>query len=58
MILKIVANNVSEEERIWLHRRIRDVIQAPDGSVWLITDYKEGELIRLSPVKDQNFTQK
>lgn len=54
VVLNIVSNNVSEEERIWLHRRIRDVIQAPDGSVYLLTDYKEGELIRLSPIKDQN----
>ena len=49
VLLKIVGNNVSSEERIWLHRRIRDVIQAPDGSVWLLTDHKDGELIRLSP---------
>ena len=50
VVLKTVANNVSSEERIWLHRRVRDIIQAPDGSVWIITDYKNGELIRLSPV--------
>lgn len=56
VVLKIVSNNVSEEERISLHRRIRDVIQAADGSVYLLTDYKEGELIRLSPVKDQNVS--
>lgn len=49
ILLKIVGNNVSEEERVWLHRRIRDVIQAADGSVLLITDYKNGELIRLTP---------
>ena len=50
VILNIVADNVSSEERIWLHRRVRDVIQASDGSVMIITDYKDGELIRLSPV--------
>lgn len=49
VVLNIVANNVSSEERIWLHRRVRDVIQAADGTVLIITDYKEGELIRLSP---------
>ena len=49
VVLKTVGNNVSSEERIWLHRRVRDIIQAPDGSVWIITDYKNGELIRLSP---------
>lgn len=50
VVLKTEGNNVNSEERIWLHRRIRDIIQAPDDSVWIITDYKNGELIRLSPV--------
>jgi glucose/arabinose dehydrogenase len=47
--LTATGNNIDSEERIWLQRRIRDVIQAPDGSVWLLTDYKDGELLRLSP---------
>ena len=51
--LTVDGNNVSSEERIWLQRRIRDVIQAPDGSVWLLTDYKEGELLRISPVEKE-----
>ena len=51
--LNLDGENVSSEERIWLHRRIRDVIQAPDGSIWLLTDYKEGELLRLSPIDTQ-----
>jgi glucose/arabinose dehydrogenase len=29
--------------------RIRDVRQAPDGSVWLLTDSPEGQVIRLAP---------
>ena len=48
VVLKIADNNVTSEERIWLHRRVRDVIQAADGAVMIITDYKDGELIRLS----------
>ena len=51
VVLNIVAHNVISEERIWLHRRVRDVIQAADGSVLVITDHKDGELIRLSPVE-------
>ena len=51
VVLNIVANNVSSEERIWLHRRVRDVIQAADGSIMIITDYKNGELIRLTPTE-------
>jgi aldose sugar dehydrogenase len=31
-----------------LERRVRDVQVAPDGSVWLITDHSDGEVIRLS----------
>jgi len=44
------TNKVKAEERIPLGRRIRDVIEASDGSIWLLTDAKEGELLRLSPL--------
>ncbi len=47
--LTLDGNRVMAEERICLYRRIRDVIQAPDGSVWLLTDAKDGELLRLTP---------
>ena len=49
--LTVKDNRISEEERIPLQQRIRDVIEAKDGSIWLLTDYKEGELIRLTPYK-------
>ncbi len=47
--LTLDGNRVIGEERIVMHRRIRDVIQAPDGAVLLVTDVKEGELLRLAP---------
>ena len=47
--LTLKGDKVVAEERIALRRRVRDVAQAPDGSVWLLTDAKEGELLRLSP---------
>ena len=50
VLLKVDSNKVNSEERIVMNRRIRDIIQAPDGSVWMITDAKDGELLRLSPV--------
>jgi glucose/arabinose dehydrogenase len=32
-----------------LHARIRDVVVAPDGRVWLLTDAGDGQLLRLDP---------
>jgi len=47
--LTLDGNKVTGEERIALNRRIRDVIEAPDGAVLLVTDAKDGELLRLTP---------
>lgn len=45
-----IKNGIAkEEERIGMHRRIRDVLQASDGSVWLLTDAKNGALLRITP---------
>ncbi|HKO60696.1 MAG TPA: PQQ-dependent sugar dehydrogenase [Pyrinomonadaceae bacterium] len=43
------GQRVASEERIDMKRRIRDLVQAPDGSLLLIVDDKSGDLIRLSP---------
>jgi aldose sugar dehydrogenase len=40
---------VTGEERIEMQRRIRDVIQARDGALLVITDDRNGELLRLTP---------
>jgi glucose/arabinose dehydrogenase len=47
--VKLEGNTVRQEERIVLHKRIRDVCEAPDGSILLLTDDKAGELLRLTP---------
>lgn len=49
--LIIKNNKVVGEERLLLdqHQRMRDVKQAPDGSLWVITDADNGRLIRISP---------
>jgi glucose/arabinose dehydrogenase len=36
------------EERIILGTRIRDVRQAPDGSVYALTDENDGRILRLT----------
>jgi aldose sugar dehydrogenase len=47
--LTLDGTRVVEAERLALGRRIRDVIQSPDGSVLLLTDDDNGELLRLTP---------
>lgn len=32
-----------------LGERIRDLRQAPDGSIWVLTDARNGKLLRLTP---------
>ena len=43
------AGTIDNEERINMKRRIRDLIQAPDGAILVIVDDKSGDLLRLSP---------
>lgn len=45
------GERVSNEERIDMKRRIRDVIQAPDGALLLIVDDRKGDLLRVTPVR-------
>ena len=47
--LTLDGNQVKNEERITMGRRIRDVVQASDGAILAVTDDKQGELLRLSP---------
>ena len=47
--LSLDGNKVTNEERIAMGERIRDVIQAPDGAVLLLTDGDNGALLRLTP---------
>lgn len=44
------------DERIAINRRIRDVQQASDGAILLLTDEEEGALLRLTPMRDASET--
>jgi aldose sugar dehydrogenase len=48
------GNHVVGEERLLLdqRQRMRDVRQGPDGSLWVVTDNRDGRLIRIAP-RDQ-----
>lgn len=47
--LTLQGQSVTSEERIPLGHRIRDVEQGKHGSVYVLTDGKGGDLIRLRP---------
>ncbi|WP_084327567.1 PQQ-dependent sugar dehydrogenase [Salinarimonas rosea] len=40
-----------EAERIPLGTRVRDVVQGPDGRVFVLSDQQDGAVLRLSPVE-------
>ncbi len=49
--LVMADGKVTGEERLLLshNQRVRDVKQAPDGTLWVLTDDADGRLIRLAP---------
>ena len=47
--LTVDGDKVADEERLDIGRRIRDVIEAPDGAILVVSDGANGELLRLTP---------
>jgi aldose sugar dehydrogenase len=47
--LTLDGQKVTSEERIDMQRRVRDVLQASDGALLIITDDQKGELLRVTP---------
>jgi aldose sugar dehydrogenase len=49
--LELAGNDIAAEERLLggVFGRIRDVVQGPDGYIYLLTDAPDGKLVRLTP---------
>lgn len=49
--LELDGDTVTREERLLekLGLRIRDVVQGPDGAIYVATDEKKGEILRIAP---------
>ncbi len=49
--LELEGNHIIEEERLLDNEygRIRDVVQGPDGYLYLLTDSATGSLLRVEP---------
>ena len=43
------GENAREAERFAMGKRIRAVVQGPDGAIWLLEDKKGGRLLKLTP---------
>jgi len=51
--LELSGNKITTEERLLNNQfgRIRDVVQGPDGYIYLLTDDSNGKLLRISPAE-------
>jgi aldose sugar dehydrogenase len=51
--LELDGEKIVGEEKLLagLGARIRDVREAPDGTIWLLTDHRDGKVLRLVPEK-------
>ncbi|MFW5792123.1 MAG: PQQ-dependent sugar dehydrogenase [Desulfohalobiaceae bacterium] len=49
VILSFDGTRVTDEDRLPMPARIRDVDEAPDGSVYVLTDQDDGRVIRITP---------
>ena len=49
--LVLKDDKVVGEERLLTARgeRIRDVVEGPDGAIWMVTDAELGKLLRITP---------
>lgn len=48
--LEMDGGSVTHEERLPMPGRVRDLVQAPDGSLYLVTDEDDGRVLRLVPL--------
>lgn len=47
--VSVDGNQVTDEAKLEMGARIRDVAQGPNGAVYLLTDEENGKLLRLTP---------
>ena len=47
--VEIDGDNAKEVERFKMEKRIRQVVQGPDGALWVIEDEDAGRLLKLTP---------
>ena len=51
--LTLDGEKVTDEQRIPMGTRVRDVVQGPDGAVYALTDEDNGEILKLTLAEKQ-----
>ena len=49
--IKVEGEKITGQESLPIGRRVRAVVQGPDGFLYVLTDHKDGEIFRLEPEK-------
>ena len=52
--LELDGEKVTHEERMFdesIGKRLRDIVQGPDGNLYLLTDDRDGEILKVEPAK-------
>jgi glucose/arabinose dehydrogenase len=49
--IELKEEMVNAAHSLSIGRRLRDVVQGPDGLIYILTDHKDGELMRIEPAK-------
>lgn len=50
--IEFEGESAREAERFDMGKRMRAVVQGPDGAIWMLEDKKGGRLLRLTPASD------
>jgi len=50
--LTLDGEAVTGEERLTMAARVRDVRQSPDGAVYVLTDARDGRILRITPAEE------
>ncbi len=55
--VELEGETVTHEERIPVGARVRDVVEGPDGLIYLLTDQDDGKIWRIVPLPEGNSAQ-
>ena len=49
VVVTIDGESARETQRIPFEKRLREIVQGPDGAIWVLEDKEGGRLLKLTP---------